>query len=131
MKSQQTAITTYSARSRQWDLSHQPTLSRSSETEACTAPQKLPMWLFVADGRRLICRRSVQVVIQEEGGEVIAECDRLHIFAVGDSFDEAVASLHAQVIHFFDEYSSLGEDEVIGRAAEIQQLYRDYFEAAI
>lgn len=128
MKAQQTAITAYSAKSRLWDLSRKSLPTSSFEVEGGVSPQKIPVWLFVADGKRLVCRRPVEVTIREEDGVVLVDCDRLHVFASGETYDEAVTSFHSQVLHFFEEYSVLGDDEVIGRAAEIRRLYRDYFE---
>lgn len=90
--------------------------------------QRMPMWLFVADGFRVISRQPVEVLISKEEDVVVAQCVRLHVFASGDSRDEAIESLSEQVVHFFREYSGLDANELTEQAAEIQRLYRDNFE---
>lgn len=91
--------------------------------------QKMPVWLFIFGNRRLVCRRPVEVEISSdpESG-VLVSCDRLHVYASGASYQEAVESLHEQVVHFYDEYTSLSEDDVIGQAVEIRRLYCEHFE---
>lgn len=89
---------------------------------------RVPMWLFFSGSKRLLCRRPVEVEVSQDGAGVLASCERLHVFASGGSYQEAIDSLHEQVVHFFDEYTALEEDDVIGRAIEIRKLYRDYFE---
>lgn len=91
--------------------------------------QKMPVWLFISGERRLVCRRPVEVEISSdpESG-VLVSCERLHVYASGFSYNEAVESLHEQVVHFYDEYTSLGEGDVIGQAVEIRHLYCEHFE---
>jgi hypothetical protein len=126
-----TAVALYSSRTNQWDLTRKPApFEQHSGVTEEPGVHRMPMWLFVANGQRVICRRPVEVEIREEEDAVIAACQRLHVFSSGDSYEEAINSLHEQVVHFFQEYSALGEDEVIGRAVEIRELYHRYFELA-
>lgn len=91
--------------------------------------ERVPMWLFFSGNRRLVCRSPVEVEVSpdEESG-VLASCERLHVFAAGASYQEAIDSLHEQVVHFYEEYTALGDDDVVGRAVEIRRLYCEYFE---
>lgn len=124
-----------SKRMEQWDLSAEdssntaPYISVASVEAPRGSVQRSPMWHFVANGQRVYCRRPVEVEIREdEEGSVIAACERLHVFASGATYDEAVESLSEQVVHFCNEYLSLSADDVIGQAVEIRELYHRYFE---
>lgn len=91
--------------------------------------ERWPMWLFVSDDTRLLCPRGVEVEIsQDEDCGYLASCERLHVFASGHTYQEAVDSLTEQVVHFYREYVALEEDDLIGKAIEIRRLYRDNFE---
>jgi len=85
------------------------------------------MWLFVSGDERVVCTRPVQVTLREEDEVHLAECERLHVFASGGTRQEAIESLHEQVVHFFHHYRVLGSDDVIGAAEELRRLYHRHF----
>ena len=117
-----------------WDTSHklfgmtgglQP---QKDAEERSSHRQVIPMWHFVADGKRVVCRLTVPVEIRKEDGGYIAACKRLHVFASAPTYDQVIESFTEQVVHFCSEYKSLAEDEVIGRAVQIRELYQKHFD---
>lgn len=89
--------------------------------------QKIPAWLFVADGLRLMTKAPVEVVIRREGEVFFAECPELHIFADGDAPDTARHCLDQQVIYFYQRYTGLADDQVTGLANDLRSIYRKRF----
>jgi hypothetical protein len=103
-------------------------LTELNESVPSRAPQRMPMWLFVADGLRVLCRRPVEVEVIREGDSVELNCDRLHVYASGGSYDDALSELHEQVVHFYRHYTSRNQDEFVGGARDLWQLYSNRFE---
>jgi len=62
-------------------------------------------------------------------GAVYAESERLHIFASGKSVDAAMEDFSCQLAHFFEHYTNLAGDEVVGMAAQLREIYLAEFEA--
>lgn len=131
--SAQTALTPDSWIARRWDLVRKADPIEDQIAYANIASplsaQRVPMWLFVSGNSRLLCRRPVEVEIsRDDDDSVLVSCERLHVFADGESYEKAIESFHEQVIHFFREYTALDEGDLIGRAIEIRNLYRQHFE---
>lgn len=93
------------------------------------APQieKVPRWLFVANGVRLVTAKPVQVEVREEGDVYSAECPGLHVYASGSTSEQALDDLDQQVVHFYRMYSRLNENDVTGLAARLRGLYLKFF----
>jgi hypothetical protein len=103
------------------DLAREPALPRAV---------KMPIWAFFAHGERVECDKPVQISLSEEPSGFNAECERLHVFAHGESPDDCIRQLHEQVIYFFNSYSALSEDQVSGLARELRLIYIEHFRAA-
>lgn len=88
---------------------------------------KVPIWNFAADGERISCDRPVQVELRLEDDGCYASCERLHVHSFGTSLRECLDDLHRQVIYFYNDYTALAEDDVIGLAKELRDLYRNNF----
>jgi len=129
VKPTQTALVSDFSRASKWDLERKlDPREQVANDDVASRIEKAPVWVFVADSRRIFCHRGVEIEISEEDSAVQISCEGLHVFASGSSYNEAMESLHEQVVHFYDEYTRLAEDEVIGRAVEIRDLYCKYFE---
>ena len=146
MKSQRTTVFEQSPNLGQWDLSQWKAVGITEiDTQAKVSPyevppsevlsselprsaSRVPMWHFVADGKRVLCTRPVEVEITEEDDGFVAACERLHIFAHGSTYEEAVEDFKEQVVHFCQKFKDSGEDEMIGRGLEIRELYQRYFD---
>lgn len=89
---------------------------------------QLPFWLFESRGRRIRSDRAVTVKVTEGvDGWHVAECERLHVYAAAESYEDCLADLQDQVVHFFDTYRNLSKDDVVGLASDLADLYRDHF----
>jgi hypothetical protein len=65
--------------------------------------------------------------LAEEETGYSAQCERLHIYAFAESRERAIEELNTQVLHFFNSYSVLNENQVTGLARELRALYRQHF----
>jgi hypothetical protein len=111
-----------------WQLEGRKVQTELKDSVPRRAAQRMPMWLFVADGLRVLSRRPVEVEVVRDGDSVELNCERLHVFASGDSYDAALSDLHEQVVHFFRHYTSHRLDEFIGGASDLWRLYNGRFE---
>lgn len=99
-----------------------------------TSAFRMPVWVFVADGARVVSRLPVEVEVSQEGPDedcqsssYVFRCKGLHVFAAGESYVDAENSFHEQVVHFFRTYTQLPSDGVAPDAAEIQKIYKANF----
>ncbi|HEX4049481.1 MAG TPA: hypothetical protein VHY19_01185 [Steroidobacteraceae bacterium] len=88
---------------------------------------KILAWLFVSHGTRVMTNVPVDVLLCRDEGRYYAECPTLHVFADGDSYESARSSLDEQVVYFYQQYTAIAEDRVIGLAAELRAFYRQRF----
>ena len=88
---------------------------------------KVPIWIFSADGERISCDRPVQVELRTEDDGCYASCERLHVHSFGKSLRECLDDLNRQVVFFYNDYSMLSDDEVVGLAAQLRELYNNHF----
>ncbi|MEZ5564065.1 MAG: hypothetical protein R3F24_00485 [Gammaproteobacteria bacterium] len=86
------------------------------------------MWKFIAGDARLVCDTPVRVMIREQNGLYLVDCERLNIYCDGPSLRKAVEIFHQQVHHYYREYSGLSEDQVVGLGAELRELYCRHFQ---
>jgi hypothetical protein len=91
---------------------------------------KVPIWVFFAHGERVVCDKPVQILLSEESSGFNVDCERLHVFAHGESPEDCIRLLHEQVIYFFNSYSALSEDQVSGLARELRSIYIEHFRRA-
>lgn len=103
------------------DVAREPALPRAVN---------VPIWAFSAHGERVVCDKPVQISLSEESNGFNVECERLHVFAHGESPDDCIRQLHEQVIYFFNSYSALSEDQVSGLARELRSIYIEHFRRA-
>lgn len=89
---------------------------------------RVPQWHFQHAGSAVSCKTPIEVTLRWEDGLVSAESGQLHIFASGESIDEAMQDFNHQVVHFYNYYTQLHADDVVGLAAQLWKIYRDEFE---
>ena len=87
----------------------------------------VPVWSISADGCSLTARRPVGVRIRSEGEFCFAENDRLIISGFGKTAAEALKDFSSHVVHFYRYYQNLRDDQVMGEAARLKQLFSDVF----
>ena len=87
----------------------------------------VPMWKFIVGDDRLVCDTPVRVMIREQDGLYLVDCERLNIYCDGPSLRTAVEAFRQQVHHYYREYSRLTEDQVVGLGAELRELYSRHF----
>jgi len=90
----------------------------------------IPVLVFSSDELRIVADAPVKVTLHTEDGMTFANCDRLHVYASGESESEAISDLHSQVIYFYKHYSQLSADEVIGQAADLRNTYLSRFQVS-
>lgn len=88
----------------------------------------VPVWQVSAKGCSLRARRPVGVRIRSEGGFYFAENDGLVVSGSGLTAGEALQDFFGQIVHFYRYYRNLRDDQVIGEAAGLKQLFAEVFE---
>lgn len=92
---------------------------------------RVPQWRFQRGEALVESRVPIEVTLRHDGGAVYAESEKLHIFASGVSVNAAMDDFSCQLVHFYEHYTNLGEDEVVGMAAQLRELYVEEFEAKV
>lgn len=88
----------------------------------------LVLWQIAASGVRLRAASPVTVRIRSEGKFVFTENETLRVFAHGETLDEALEQFQDHVVHFFESYSKLSNDQVIGEGARLKQVFEASFQ---
>jgi hypothetical protein len=89
--------------------------------------EKYPAFVFAADNIRLCTTQPVQVTVERIGDRYVAACQKLHVFAEGESHSAVLDDLAGQVVYFYKRYSELSKDDVTGLAAELRDIYQKRF----
>jgi hypothetical protein len=102
-------------------------VERAWETDAPGHVEKCPAFVFAVNDVRLCTSHPVQVTVERMGDRYLASCQKLHVFAEGESHAAAMDDLAGQVVYFYNRYSKLSKDEVTGLAAELRDIYQKRF----
>ena len=89
--------------------------------------QKFPLRSFVSDGKIVVSKKPVEIILFLEGNKYYAENNALKIYAVGDSIKSVIQEFSHHIVHFFDYYRGKGHDEVTGRAVKLKAIYDAHF----
>lgn len=92
---------------------------------------KIPLRSFKANAVKLVANKPVEIKLFFDSGSFFVESESLHIFAIGETIDEAFADFNAQIVHFYNYYTALGEDDVEGQAQQIRQIYQQHFQSIL
>jgi len=95
------------------------------------AVQRVPLRRFFGNGDVIVCDCAVEAVVSEAESGFIAEIPALKLAAAGGQVSEVVADLSEQVVHFFNFYTELDADEVIGEAVHLRDVYVRQFHRAL
>lgn len=113
---------------KRWEPITQPSSVRLYEEEHIIPHVlKLPLREFFSDHKVVVSDKPVQVVISSEANEYFAENESLSIYAIGDSVESAIQEFSHHVVYFFEYYKNKSENEVIGKAARLKELYENHF----
>jgi hypothetical protein len=83
----------------------------------------LVLWQVISGGTRLQARSPITVRTRSEGDFVFAENETLRTFAYGRTLEEALEQFEDHVVHFYEYYASLGDDQVVGEGARLKNLF--------
>jgi len=87
----------------------------------------LLLWRIESARTRLRATSAITVHVRSENDFVFAENESLAIFAHGRTADEALEDFQEHVAHFFEYYSRLRTDQVIGDAIRLKELFAGLF----
>lgn len=90
--------------------------------------QRVPVHRFLSGSSVVVSAKPIEVLISPGEEGIVAESDALHLIAAGRDVSEAVSELSEQLVYFFHYYNSLSENEVIGLAARLREIYRTQFQ---
>lgn len=88
----------------------------------------VPVWQVCAKGCSLRARKPIAVRVRLDGQFYFAENDRLVVCGSGLKADEALQDFFGQIVHFYRYYRNLRDDQVVGEAAALKQLFAEVFE---
>jgi len=92
---------------------------------------RFPLRSFQANAVMLETDKPVEIKLYFDQDIFFVENESLHIFATGQTIDEALAEFNAQVVHFYNYYMSLENNQVQGQAQHIKHLYTQHFRAIV
>ena len=94
-----------------------------------TPPQtmRIPLTEFSSGGLDVKSSKPIVVSIYYDEDSFAAESEALHLFATGESVDEAISEFNEQLIYFYNYYTSLSADAVTGIAVQLREKYENYF----
>ena len=76
-------------------------------------------------------KKPVGIEVIKEEDTFIAQNERLHIFASGESVNAAVKDFLQQLVYFYEHYRGLSVDELTGDAIVLKQIYESEFEETL
>lgn len=92
---------------------------------------KIPVRSFKANAVTLIANKPVETKLYFDMDTFFVESETLHIFANGQTVDEAFADFNAQIVHFYNYYINLSDNDVDGFADQVRQIYHQHFHAVV
>lgn len=100
-------------------------IGRSEEQMRSKMP--LVLWQVSSGGIRLRATSPITVRVRSEGDFVFAENEALGTFAYGRTHEEALEHFEDHVVHFYETYVNLREDQVVGEGARLKNLFETSF----
>jgi hypothetical protein len=88
---------------------------------------RVPLRKFHADDMTLQPVKPLTIRVSKGEELWFAENDKLDIFAVGESPEEALSEFSKHLIYFYRHYRSKSENELMGRALELKRVFEDSF----
>lgn len=82
-----------------------------------------PIWRLQPKSTTIIFRKPLLVNMRREGDLVFVENETLSIYASGKTSEDAMIDFALHVLHFYEYYAKLSDNQVIGRAKELKKLY--------
>lgn len=96
--------------------------------EKIESQMPLVLWQVKSSGTQLRATAALTIRVRSEGNFVFAENETLRVFAHGQSLDEALEQFQDHVVHFYESYLKLGNDQVIGEGARLKQVFEASFQ---
>jgi len=88
---------------------------------------KMPAWTFHCQDKVLYSTLPVDVNIRREEMFYFAESEKLKIFVIGETYDEAMRAFAEQLLYFYEHYKRLTPDKVTGEAERLKRIYSTHF----
>lgn len=89
---------------------------------------RTPLHRFSGVAGALRALRPLEVTVERGADLWLAESEVVHVYASGDTPDEAMRDFAEQLIHFYGVYTSAREDELTGLARDLKRVYTENFE---
>lgn len=82
-----------------------------------------PLWSVVVGDSELSFNKAIALRVRREGTHYFAENEYLDICGYGDSVADALSQAKSDLIYYFNYYSSLDNDELIGYGLEVKRRF--------
>lgn len=87
--------------------------------------------VFEHDGKQVESSAPVKISISKEEGGYLAENTKLHIFATGETEEEALEDFESQLIYFYGEYTNCRDEKLNAEARLIREIYQTRFKEKV
>lgn len=115
-------------REKGWRKIEQPTSSRVFDEECqFKGIIKVPLREFASDNIVLVSDKPVEITIMEDEGQLFASSETLNIDAFGENIQSLISDFSQHVIYFYKYYNNLSEEQVMGNALRLKNLYQTHF----
>lgn len=130
MNTSNLAYDTDQLKQRGWDETGTLSFYQSDRTHF-SGSVKIPLRSFNANAVMLVSDKPVETKLYFDNGSFFVESESLHIFANGQTVDEAMADFNDQIVHFYNYYTALEDDDVVGQAQQVRRIYSQHFNAIV
>ncbi len=85
------------------------------------------LFKIVFDDREFNTLKPISVNTYCDGNLCFAENDNLAVYGNGNSLDDAINDLRKHIVHFYEYYKNMDQDDLFGEALRLKELYSGLF----
>jgi len=91
----------------------------------CCSSSSFPLWSISKNGINYSISKPILAKIYQDGAYFFAENETLALCGTGENPQDALQDLEYHIVYFFHHYRGLSEDEIMGDASRLKEIYRD------
>jgi len=75
--------------------------------------------------KRYLTNKPIAVKIYQDEALFFAENENLNVCGTGETSQEALADLYLHILHFYNYYREINEEQLVGDAIRLKELYHN------
>ena len=77
------------------------------------------------ENKRYLTNKPIAVKIYQDEGLFFTENENLNVCGTGETSQEALADLYLHILHFYNYYREINEEQLTENAIKLKKLYHD------